>query len=81
MAETYLTCLTLERSRAIPRVLRAAPSNITVVPPSGTCCTPDTGGRGCRSALTFWLNASITAQKTAEKSASFVKEKMWCLFM
>jgi len=51
------------------------------VPPSGTCCTPDTGGRGCRSALTFWLNASITAQKAAEKSASFVKEKMWCLFM
>src|SRR5436190_17728745 len=39
------------KPRAIPSAPRAAPSNITVAPLSGTGGTPD-GGRGWRSALT-----------------------------
>ena len=40
-----------KKRRAIPSAPRAAPSNITVAPLSGTA-TPDGGGRGWRSALT-----------------------------
>jgi len=59
----------LERKRrARPSAPRAAPSNITVVPPSGTLLI--VGGIGSRAALTLWLNASIRAQTAAETSTS-----------
>jgi hypothetical protein len=59
----------LERKRrAKLSAPRAAPSNITVVPPSGTLLI--VGGIGWRMALAFWLNASIRAQTAAETSTS-----------
>ena len=60
------------KPRAIPSAPRAAPSNITVAPLSGTA-TP-VGGRGCRSALTWLTDASITAQIVARSKATFRTE-------
>ena len=60
------------KRRAIPSAPRAAPSNITVAPLSGTA-TP-VGGRGCRSALTWLTDASITAQIVARSKATFRTE-------
>jgi hypothetical protein len=56
------------KRRAKPSAPRAAPSNITVVPPSGTLLI--VGGIGWGTALAFWLNASIRAQTAAETITS-----------
>jgi len=53
------------KRRAKPSAPRAAPSNITVVPPSGTLLI--VGGRGV-AALALWLNASIATAAKSIKS-------------
>jgi hypothetical protein len=59
----------LDRNRrAKPSAPRAAPSNIIVVPPSGTLQID--GGIGWGVALALWLNASISVQTAAETITS-----------
>jgi hypothetical protein len=65
----------IKKRRAIPRAARAAPSNITVVPPSGTLLM--VGGRGVRAALAFWLNATITAQTATESIVSLFERSVF----
>jgi hypothetical protein len=62
-SEGYLN----RKRRAKPSAPRAAPSNIAVVPPSGTLLID--GGIGWGVPLALWLNAS-RAQTDAETSTS-----------
>jgi hypothetical protein len=57
-----------KKRRAKPSAPTAAPSNIAVVPPSGTLTLA--GGRGAGAAPALWLNASIRTQTATETSAS-----------
>lgn len=64
------------KRRAIASEPRAAPSNMIVAPPSGTEIAEC--GIARRSALAFWLNANIAAQKTTVTNASFLRGTILC---